>query len=170
MKVAPSLIVLCGFMGTGKSAVGRALSRVLHYGFFDSDREIEAHEGRTIQQIFENEGEDHFRNLERETVKKLAQNEKTVLSVGGGAILNVETYDLLDSLGRMILLTATPDEIARRLGHENERPLLAGGDRKKKIIKIMKDRKPVYSKVKHQVDTTGLAIDEVVQKILKKLG
>ncbi len=169
MKETPSLIVLCGFMGTGKSAVGRALSRVLHYSFFDSDREIEAHEGRTIQQIFESEGEAHFRNLEKETIKKLAQNVKTVLSIGGGAILDTETYDLLDSLGEMILLTATPEEIARRLGHENERPLLAGGDRKKKIIKIMKDREPVYSKVKSKVDTVGLAVDEVVQKILKKL-
>lgn len=165
----PSLIVLTGFMGTGKTAAGQALARTIGYGFVDSDREIESRQGRSVQQIFESEGEPYFRQLEKETIARLAQLPKTVLSVGGGAILNQETFGLLDLAGVMIHLTATVDEIAGRLGHGNERPLLAGGDRKKKIRKLMEERKPIYSKVQIQIDTTAKAIDEVVQKIMDHL-
>ncbi|MFO1520261.1 MAG: shikimate kinase [bacterium] len=165
----PSLIVLAGFMGTGKTAVGQALARTLHYAFIDSDREIEARETRSVQNIFETDGEPHFRKLEKETIARLAQAPQTVLSVGGGAILDPDTFKLLHQQGTVVLLTASVDEIAKRLGHGNERPLLKGGDRKKKIQKIMKDRDAVYSKVGIQIDTTGQAIDQVVQAILKKL-
>lgn len=170
MKSYPSLIILTGFMGTGKTAAGQALARSLGYAFIDSDREIESRQGRSVQQIFESEGEPYFRRIEQETIARLAQQPKTVLSVGGGAILNQDTYDLLDLAGRMVHLTATVDEIANRLGHGNERPLLAGGDRKKKIRKLMKEREPIYSKVGIQINTTGLAIDEVVKKILEQLN
>lgn len=169
MKKIPTLIVLTGFMGTGKTAAGQALARTLGYAFIDSDREIESRQGRSVQQIFESEGEPYFRQLEKDTIARLAQQPNTVLSVGGGAILNQETFDLLQFAGMMVHLTATVDEIANRLGHGNERPLLAGGDRKKKIRKLMQERDSIYSKVKAQVDTTGLAIDEVVKKILEKL-
>ncbi|MBF0491796.1 MAG: shikimate kinase [Deltaproteobacteria bacterium] len=170
MASFPSLITLCGFMGTGKSAVGKSLSLALRYQFFDSDREIQAREARSIQQIFETEGEEHFRKIEKETLSKfLSKNEKTVLSVGGGAILDKENFQLLASSSVMILLSANVDEIVRRLGHENERPLLQGGDRRKKIEKLLQDRKKIYSKVKIQIDTSGLAIDEVVQKIIERL-
>lgn len=165
----PSLIVLAGFMGTGKTAVGQAMARTLHYSFFDSDREIEAREGRSVQKIFESEGEPFFRKLEKETIARLSRNPKTVLSVGGGAILDPDTFGLLIQEGKVVLLTATVDEIAKRLGNENERPLLAGGNRKKKIQKLLKDRATVYERIPFQVDTTGLAIDEVVQEILKKI-
>ncbi len=169
MSSFPSLITLCGFMGTGKSAVGKSLSLVLRYQFFDSDREIQAREARSIQQIFETEGEEHFRKIEKERIGTLIKNENAVLSVGGGAILDKEVFDLLDSSGVMILLTADVEEIVRRLGHENERPLLQGGDRRKKIEKLLLDRKKIYSKVKIQIDTSGLAIDEVVRKIVERL-
>lgn len=169
MSSFPSLITLCGFMGTGKSAVGKSLSLVLRYQFFDSDREIQAREARSIHQIFENEGEAHFRKIEKERIGDLIKNENTVLSVGGGAILDKEVFDLLDSSGVMILLTADVEEIVKRLGHENERPLLQGGDRRKKIEKLLLDRKKIYSKVKIQIDTSGLAIDEVVRKIVERL-
>jgi len=165
----PSLIILAGFMGTGKTAVGQALARTLHYHFIDSDREIEAREARSVQKIFETDGEPHFRKLEKETIARLSQTPKTVLSIGGGAILDPETFENLDQLGAMVLLTASVDEITKRLGHGNERPLLRGGDRKKKIQKLLKDRAAIYSRVKNQVDTTGLAIDQVVQEILKKI-
>lgn len=161
----PSLIVLCGFMGTGKSAVGRSLSKIIRYQFFDSDRELEAKEGRSIPQIFEQDGEAHFRALEKEMIFKLAQSENTVLSIGGGALMNPEIFQMLASKGKMILLKATADEIAKRLGHENERPLLKGGNRKKKIIELMKQREPIYSQIELTLDTTGLAVDEVVQKV-----
>lgn len=165
----PSLIVLCGFMGTGKSAVGRALSKMIRYQFFDSDRELEAKEGRSIPQIFEQEGEAYFRALEKETIFKLAQSENTILSIGGGALLNPEVFQLLASKGKMILLEATADEIAKRLGHENERPLLKGGNRKKKILELMKQREPIYAQIQLKLDTTGLAVDEVVQRVYSLL-
>lgn len=165
----PNLIVLTGFMGTGKSSVGRALARTIGYSFIDSDREIESREGRTIHMIFESEGEKYFRNLERETIARLSQNSKCVLSIGGGAILDPETFERIHQAGTVILLKAEVSEIVGRLGHENERPLLAGKDRKKTIQKLVKEREPVYSKVGIQIDTTGLAVDEVVQKILKKI-
>ncbi len=166
----PSLIILAGFMGTGKTAVGQALARRLHYSFVDSDREIEAREGRTVQKIFEMEGEPYFRKLEKDTIARLSQNPTSVLSVGGGAILDPQTFQFLNQLGVFVLLTASVDTIAKRLGHDNERPLLRGGDRKKKIEKIMKDREQVYSQIKIRIDTTKLAIDQVVQEVLKQLG
>lgn len=165
----PSLIILTGFMGTGKTAVGQSLARMIGYNFIDSDREIESRQGRSVQKIFEEEGESYFRKLEKDTIARLSQNPNTILSVGGGAILDSDTFDLLDLAGKMVHLTATVDEITNRLGHGNERPLLAGGDRKKKIRKLMQERESIYSKVGLQIDTTGLAIDEVVKKILEQL-
>ncbi len=156
-------------MGTGKTAVGQALARILHYQFIDSDREIESRQALSVQKIFESQGEPQFRKLEKETITRLAQKTDTVLSVGGGAILDPEIYSLLDRTGTLILLTASVDEISRRLGHESGRPLLVGGDRKKKIKKLMADREPVYAKVRLKVDTTGRAVDEVVQEILRKI-
>ncbi|MBL7685386.1 MAG: shikimate kinase [Deltaproteobacteria bacterium] len=165
----PSLVILAGFMGTGKTAVGQALARALKYSFVDSDREIEAREVRSVQKIFETDGEAHFRKLEQETIFRLSEKDQTVLSVGGGAILNPKTFEHLNHKGKLILLTASVDEITKRLGNENERPLLKGGDRKKKIQKLMKDRESIYSKIEIQIDTTGLAIDQVVEAILKKM-
>ncbi len=165
----PSLIILAGFMGTGKTAVGQALARAIQYAFVDSDREIAAREGRSVQTIFEVEGEPYFRKLEKETIARLAETPNVVLSIGGGAILDPETYQFLNEKGVLVLLTATADEIAKRLGHDNERPLLAGGDRKKKIEKLLKDRKKVYSKIKRQIDTTRMAIDQVVREIITKV-
>ncbi len=166
----PHLITLAGFMGTGKTAVGQSLARTIHYLFSDSDRDIAAKEGRSIQEIFEKEGEPYFRKIEKETIFKLANNSPLILSVGGGAILDPEILQLLSKKGVVVLLTASVDEITRRLGHDNERPLLSRGNRKKKIEKLLKERSEIYSKVPIQIDTTGLAIDEVVQKIIQRIS
>ena len=109
------IIYLIGFMGVGKSTVGKGLSERLEYELIDTDELIEEKEGLSISSIFEKKGEDYFRELETDTIKELSSSDNIVVSCGGGIIKNEENVKLMKDSGRVILLTASPESIYERV-------------------------------------------------------
>lgn len=168
-------VVLTGFMGTGKSSVGRALARRLGLKYLDTDDLIEKKAGMSIPDIFETGGEPRFRALEREVIKGLdivnVSDEATtgiVLSTGGGAILDKGNRALLRAFGIVICLKASVDTILRRVGAGDERPLLKNGhdNGRASIESLLRERAVTYAECDLELDTTDKDIDEVVDNIV----
>jgi shikimate kinase len=161
-------IVLVGFMGTGKTEVGRRLARALRRPFVDLDGLVEARAGKDIPAIFADEGEARFRALEREAVREAVCMPEAVIATGGGALLDAESRRLLLEAGLVVRLDAPPDVIVDRIGTAGERPLLAGLDRAGRIAKVralLAERATAYATAPHAVDTTGLDVDAVVGRV-----
>lgn len=166
-------IVLTGFMGTGKSTVGRLLARRLGFTFLDLDELIEKEAGMPIKEIFSTHGEAHFRELESEVIKKLSSGglgDRLVVSTGGGAVVRQENRARLKSWGRLVCLTASNEEILRRVGNRPERPLLFGPDREEKMTRLLAERREAYSDCDLEIDTTGQKPEEVVAVIQRHLS
>ena len=122
-------VILTGFMGTGKTSLGKLLATKLGRPFVDIDKKIEDETQMSIPKIFEQYGEAHFRELEKAAVKELSQRRGLVIATGGGTIKDEENIRLLKSSGVMICLTAEPEEILNRTARRGERPVLDdGGD------------------------------------------
>ncbi len=163
-------IVLIGFMGTGKSAVGRRLAARLGREFVDTDEEIERVTGKTIPQIFAREGEIRFRSEEALVVKKVAARENLVVATGGGVVLNPENVRALQQNGVLIGLVADPGVIYRRVKRKRNRPLLNGpGDILTRIKELLAARADAYAVAEFTVDTGRHTIDEAVEMIIAYL-
>lgn len=160
-----SNIVLTGFMGTGKSAVGVILSDKLGLPLVDADAVLEKETGRTIAQIFSEEGEERFRALEKEVIQRLASGSSQVITTGGGAVLDPDNLAALQASGIIICLRAKPETILARIQQETHRPLLEGGDRLNSIRELLAARASIYGQIPHQVDTEGRTPLEVAEKI-----
>ena len=163
-------VALIGFMGTGKSSVGKLLASRLGVIFADLDAEIEAKCNMKIPQIFEKYGEDYFRAREKETVKEFASRKNTVIATGGGVVKDAENLKLLQESGLIIALTANADVIYERTLKEGERPLLdnlSKSKRKQRIKDLMEERKKLYENADYTVDTGELSPMQVVEDILK---
>lgn len=163
-------IVLTGFMGTGKTEVGRILSRKLGYVLVDADTEIEKEQGMTITEIFKQYGEPKFREIEADVIRRLSEMGNAVISTGGGAVLRQENMDNLRKNGVVICLTASPETILKRTSNNNDRPLLQVEDPLKKIKELLEFRKPYYEKADIMIDTEGKSPIEVAEEIIKKTG
>ncbi len=162
-------IALIGFMGTGKTTIGRLLAKKLQKEFIETDDLIENRARKTIPRIFKEDGESKFRELETEAIREAAEVEGSVISCGGGAVLNKINVDRLREKAAIILLEASPEEVFRRTSG-GERPLLAG-DRLKKIKLLLKKREPFYSDAAdYRIDTTELDVEAVLDKILSWVG
>ncbi len=158
-------IVLTGFMGTGKSAAGRSLSRGLGLKFLDIDEIIEKEAGVRISEIFANYGESYFRKLEGDVIRRLVSGEfgdGIIVSTGGGAAVSDSNRKALKGWGTLICLKASVDEILKRVGNRNDRPLLAKGDKKEAVEKLLKERESAYMECGLTIDTTSKDVDEVV--------
>jgi shikimate kinase len=165
-------IVLIGFMGAGKSTTGALLARALDWRFVDSDNVIEAHTGRTIAQIFAERGEAVFRSMEVDAIRHLARSEDLVLALGGGAIENDATREVLGSLSetRIVFLDAPLDVmVARCLAQPDaaERPVLADRER---LLQRFSNRLPHYRRAHLTVATAELSPHVVVERILAGLS
>ena len=158
-------IVLVGFMGTGKTSIGMALSEKLNMDFIDMDDIIVKREGRPISQIFEENGEPYFRAIERELVRELSDGCQKIIGTGGGIVLNPDNITDFTKNGLVICLNATTETIFKRLANDTTRPLLAEGDKIQKITEIFESRKDLYAAVPIQIDTTDLTLQEVTDKI-----
>jgi shikimate kinase len=165
-------LILTGFMGTGKTEVGRRLARATSRAFVDTDNLVEVAAGRSIADIFATDGEARFRELEREAVRRAVAVPDAVVATGGGALLDPESRRVLLAAGPVICLTATPEEILRRVGGGDERPLLAGepAARLATIRTLLEARDASYRLATHRVDTTARSIDEVVGEIRSLVG
>jgi len=176
-------IVLVGFMGTGKTTIGRALADQLKRDFVDMDVELEARAGKPIPRIFAEDGEGVFRHMERDLVIELSRRpvrhrpalpddggSNLVIAAGGGIVLNPDNIRDFSATGHVICLKAAPDEILRRVSGSSQRPLLEQGDKSERIRKLLMARQPFYDAIPAQVDTTGKTVDEVVADVIAQMS
>lgn len=137
-------IILCGFMGCGKSTIGRKLAARTGMAFVDMDRYIEEKQGMTVSEIFERYGEERFRELETEACRELAETSGTIIAAGGGTLTFQRNIDILKSTGRIILVEVSYENLCERLKYDKKRPLLQVEDRNAVIRELLDKRLPVY--------------------------
>lgn len=167
---APSrTIVLVGLMGAGKSSIGRRLADRLNLEFTDADDEIEAAAGCTIADIFELHGERAFREGERKVIARLLEQLPHVLATGGGAFMDPVTRSLIREKGISIWLRADLEILARRVGREDNRPLLKNRDVKTVLKNLLEERNPFYAKADIIVNTRDEPHEVVVKEVLQNL-
>ena len=161
-------IVLMGFMGAGKTTVGKELAEVLSCDFIDTDEQIEKEQNRKISDIFEKDGEAVFRDMETELLKRLQESKGSfVLSIGGGMPVREENRELLRNLGTVVYLKASKEELVRRLSGDTKRPLLQGGGLEEKVTALMSAREEIYKETAHRtMITEGKMISELVKEII----
>ena len=160
-------VILTGFMGTGKTAVGRLLAAALGYEFVDTDEMIESRYG-SISEIFAQSGEAAFRRAEREIAEELAAVDEHVIATGGRFMLDEHNATVLGKQSTVFCLVASPEEIIKRLGESDDRPLLAGADRLLRIVDLLAERRPQYERFE-QIPTDGKTPEEVASIILDRL-
>ena len=164
-----SNIILIGFMGTGKSVVGKLLAKKLNRDFVELDDIIDAKEKMSIKDIFEKKLEPYFRQVEKEVIKEASQLKNKVISAGGGAIVDEENFKNLKNSGVLICLKASPEVILKRTKDIKTRPLLNVPNPKKRIKELLKKRESSYNKADYSIETDSLSIDEIVSKIIAVL-
>lgn len=169
MGVMERNIVLIGFMGTGKSTVGLALAERLGFRFVDTDQVVAEQEGRSIAELFEQEGEGYFRDQESNTLSNVLQGDKQVISTGGGSVLRESNRKLMLSGGFVVALTAPPNVLLARLRGDVNRPLLAG-DKEERVHKLLEERKHAYDFAHYTVDTSRSNIRETVESIVETMN
>ena len=165
-----SNIVLIGFMGTGKTVVGRRLAALLNRSFIDTDAEVERITEKTIVQLFAQDGAVRFRSEEALLVKKLENQDNLVISTGGGIVLNPENIISFKKNGILIGLTAPPEVIYQRVKHKRSRPLLNKGDVLSKIEELFAQRVNAYDAAEYILETGDKQIEEVVDEIVTYLS
>lgn len=162
-------IFLTGFMGTGKSEVGKRLAERLGWRFVDTDALIEREERLTIPEIFAQKGEPYFRMVEGRVVEEVCGEEGVVVATGGGAIVDEGNRQRMQESGVVVCLTASPEIILTRVGGGGNRPLLQGGEPLERICSLLSQRAAAYAKADITVETSGLSVDEVVKEVLRSL-
>ena len=163
-------VFLIGPMGSGKSAVGRHLARLLRFAFHDSDADIESKTGVDIAFIFEKEGEAGFRLRERESIDRLTRLEGVVLATGGGAVIHPDNRCVLAERGRVVYLETSVAQQLERTRHGRHRPLLNDTDPEEKLIELMKSRALLYAEIADlTVSTDGRRVQLVAEEIHREL-
>lgn len=165
------VVVLCGFMGCGKTTVGRALSRLTGFAYRDLDEWIEMRAGKTVADIFNEDGEAHFRALEREAVRACAEESALIAAAGGGAMTFDENVQVLQKAGCPIVLLDVPlEEIARRLEGDKTRPLLNRPDKAAAMRELYEARFPLYRKAADFIVDANQPAKQVAREIAVQLG
>ena len=160
-------VILTGFMATGKSKVGKEVARLLKMKFIDTDDLIEKKVGMKISEIFANEGEEYFRNIESEIAKEVGSLDHCVVATGGGIVVRQKNIDNLTKNGKIIYLSASVKKILERVCKNSDRPLLNTKNKKSKIEKLLAKREPYYKKNDFSVDTTNTTPIEAAKKIIE---
>ncbi|MCM8763657.1 MAG: shikimate kinase [Candidatus Omnitrophica bacterium] len=162
-------IVLVGFMGTGKTTVAKELAKLLRCEYLSLDTLIEEMERKPILQIFAENGEEYFRDLESKVVRNISDKENLIIDAGGGVVLREENVINLKKKGLLICLKAKPEIIWERVKKYTHRPLLNVSNPKERIAELLRIREPYYARADHSLDTSYLTVREVVENILKLL-
>jgi shikimate kinase len=166
-----SNIILIGFMGCGKSSIGRRVAQRLGHQFLDSDELVTARASKSIAEIFASEGEEAFRALETAELQALTTSSKIVLATGGGAILNPVNRDILHQLGIVIWLHADGETLFERASRTRKRPLLDVENPRGTFFTLMESRLPLYGGTADlKIEATGLSHEQTVEKILEHLA
>jgi len=160
-------IVLIGFMGTGKTTIGRLLASRLGRPFVDCDKKVEYENGMTIREIFEHYGEGYFRQQEQDMIAKLSRYDNAVIATGGGVVLSPENMRRLKRNGVIIALTASVETILERTGRRNTRPLLLDLLPREQIVhKLLNERGALYQKADFSIDTNSNSPQYVISEIM----
>lgn len=163
-------IVLIGFMGCGKSTLARILSQKLGWPSFSTDAVVEAKAGKKIPEIFQDEGEGHFRHMEHEAVLEVARKQGVIVDCGGGVVLNPKNIEALKKTGTLVFLSCDADVIYKRVKTQPKRPLLDVPDPLAKIKDLLKERQPYYQQADMTMDTSDGDLSRVAQEIIQKVG
>jgi shikimate kinase len=153
-------------MGTGKSSVGRLVAQQLRFDFLDTDAVIEARAGKSISDIFAQQGEAAFRDLETKVVHELESRHRTVISTGGGLVMNPDNLASLKQHALVICLWASPETIWSRVKNQNHRPLLAQPEPLDKIRSLLNERAPFYKQANVLINTELRSTRDVAQQVL----
>lgn len=159
-------IALVGFMGAGKSSVALLVARRLGFQVMDTDKMIEDEAGKTVEQIFAEEGESAFREWERKTVKALTQLSQTIISTGGGLVVDPANLQSLRRHSLVICLWASPETIWERVRHQKHRPLLKGPNPLETIRRLLASREKFYRQADALVNTDGRSTRQVAHQVL----
>jgi shikimate kinase len=159
-------LALIGFMGTGKSSVGRLLAHQLRYEFVDTDDLLEARAGKPISQIFTEDGEDVFRRMERELVSEMPTWTSRVIATGGGLAAVAANLESLKTHALVVCLWASPEAIWQRVKHQTHRPLLQEAEPLQRIRALLESRTPVYRQADVLINTDLRSVKDVAQQVL----
>lgn len=162
-------IFLTGFMGCGKTSVGRVLSERLGYRFVDLDQAIVSEAGASVKEIFASRGEPAFRRLESEALQRVAAGAGVVVSTGGGAVLAQPNRAIMRGAGSIVNLTASVEAIAARLSGDSERPLLEGDASLDRIRNMLATREQFYADADLRIDTSAKTVAAVAAEIIDSL-
>jgi shikimate kinase len=168
MRDGGQAIVLIGFMGAGKSSVGRRLEKSTGFPRFDTDEMIAAKFGLSVPRIFEVHGEDVFRDAESEALRQLDSHEPSIIVTGGGIVLRTTHRELLRQLGTVVYLQADEGTLFERISRRASRPLLRTDDPRATMKELLQRRLPLYEEIADlRIDTSRLSHDEVCDLILQ---
>ncbi len=166
-----SNIVLIGFMGSGKSSIGRRLADIFGYKFIDTDSLIETKTGKSIKKIFQTEGEQAFRQIEHSVVVEVSREKRAIISCGGGVVINQDNINALKKTGLIIYLKADVNSLFERAKKANTRPLLMVENPKEEFERIFSQRKKMYEEAADKVIEVGeRSQEEIVAEIVHDLG
>lgn len=167
---AARTIVLIGFMGAGKSSVGRCLQQRTGLARVDTDELVSTRFGRSIPEVFSSYGEIGFRDAETEALRQLAPDRQSIIVTGGGIVLRKENADLLRRLGTVVWLDGNEEILFERATRKDDRPLLQTGDPRATFSELLRTRMPLYAKIADlRIDTSKLTCDEVAEVILNRI-
>lgn len=167
MNPADVNLYLVGFMGTGKTTIGRAVATKLGFQLLDSDHEIERLQGKTIPDIFAQQGEPAFRAMEREFVERGHPAERAVVSCGGGLVVQPGMLELLQRKGVVVCLHASIETILARTARQRNRPLLAVEDPEARVRTLFAQREPIYKRSGTVILTDGRPLQDVTSHVLR---
>lgn len=162
-------IILCGFMGCGKSTIGNLLSKKTGMSFIDLDKYIEKKENKTVAEIFAASGEDYFRQLERDASKELSQKKSLVIATGGGTLTFQENVDAFKTSGKIVLLDVPVEVVSERLQGDTTRPLLNRPDKEKAMRELYEKRMPLYQNAADVVVNAANSPLQVCMEIISNL-
>lgn len=171
------IIYLTGFMGSGKSTIGPILANTIGYEFVDIDKTIEKTANKTVMEIFADNGEGYFRELEKRAIQEISKAHSHVVSLGGGTITKQENLSIIRSTGVLVYLKAAPEEILQRMRFKADRPLLRGADGTllsngqllERIVRLLREREPFYSQADVIVNSGGRNVRQTVDEIVRKI-
>jgi shikimate kinase len=162
-------LVLVGLMGSGKSAIGRGIAKILGLNFTDSDQKIVSDAGISITEIFELAGEEKFREMEYRTIAQLNLSKPQIIATGGGAFCHAQTSNLLLTQAHVVWLKAPPETLLARIGNTKSRPLLNNNNPLATLARLNKERARHYKKAQIQIDTNGLSTRKAMLALLRTL-
>lgn len=172
-----NLIYLTGFMASGKSTIGPILANTLGFESEDIDKIVEQRVGRSVREIFQEDGETYFRRVEKEVIREMSNQTNLVVSLGGGSVADQETFSIIKNSGILVYLRTSQEQLLKRLQHKTDRPVLSDSEGQlltkdklqERVQQLYTHREPIYSQAHLTIDTdnkkVGITVDEIVKKL-----